>query len=68
MSAAPALVVHCQDLPDQDYYNTTGVREFIQFDNCPDGQYNEMASLAFVTTEDTIKHLFSRDSIISRLA
>lgn len=69
MSAAPALLVRCHEMPTQSYYDAvTGVRRFVQFNNCPDGKYNEMASLTLVTSEDAIKHLFSRDDYIFSLS
>ena len=69
MSAAPAVLVRCHDMPSESYYNdVTGIRRFIQFNNCPDGKYNEMASLTLATSEDAIKHLFSRDEFIFGLS
>ena len=69
MSAAPAVLVRCHDMPNDTYYDSvTGVRRFIQFNNCPDGEYNEMASLTLATSEDAIKHLFSRDDFIFSLS
>ena len=67
MSAAPGMIVVCHDMPSPSYYdNVTGVRRFVRF-NCPDGKYSEMASLALATSEDAIKHLFSRDNFVFSL-
>ena len=52
----------CKDMPSQEYMdNVTGIRRFVQYGSCPDGTYNEMASLTLSSQEDVIKHLFSRD-------
>jgi H+/Cl- antiporter ClcA len=53
----------CKDMPSEDYLNhVTGLRRFVRYGSCPEGTYNEMASLTLSSAEDSIKHLFSRDA------
>lgn len=52
----------CKDMPSKDYLDhVTGFRRFVRYGSCPEGTYNEMASLTLSSAEDAIKHLFSRD-------
>jgi len=48
-----ALLARCFNLPGDD-----GV-EFVRY-NCPEGQYNPVASLLLTTSEGAVKRLFSR--------
>jgi len=48
-----ALLARCFELPGDDTV------EFVRY-NCPEGQYNPVASLLLTTSEGAVKRLFSR--------
>lgn len=62
-SVLPAIGSVCHVLPTPEQIaNSSGSRRFVKYGTCPEGSYNEMASLTLGSGEDAIKHTFARDS------
>ena len=62
LAGLPAIAVSCSTLPSEEkIQDFSGRRRFVQFNNCEEGEYNEMASLTMGSAEDMVRHMFSRD-------
>lgn len=62
-SVVPAVGGVCHVMPtEEEISNSSGTRRFVRYGSCPEGYYNEMATLTLGSGEDMIKHAFSRDA------
>lgn len=62
MASGPAVFESCEKDPTpEELEEMTEERRFVRYHGCPDGYYNEMATLSLGSAEEMIGHLFARD-------
>jgi chloride channel 7 len=61
-SIGPAIVPVCSPMPtSEQLLGDNSLRRFVPFGTCAGNTYNQLASLTLASTDDVVKHAFSRN-------